>query len=111
MNVHGEQCALRAVVEKAFVCQRSRRDRTNQLSFHQTFARGTELLADADTEALIDQTDQILIQRHVGNAGHWDTSPGVGGRTRSQRQPEHSMDEFGVFEKSFVEVAHSIHDQ
>jgi len=110
--VHGQQQGFGFFAQQLAVGQRARGDHTHHLALHRTFGSGdvSNLLANGDRFAQLDQACQIALDRVERHARHDDGLPrrlaafGDG-------DVEQAACLFGVLPEQLVKVAHPVEDE
>ena len=107
-----EQQVVGFLVEQRRVGERARRDDAGDRALHRTFGgvRVADLLADRHRLAQLQQLGQVLLDRVVGHAGHFDRRAGRCA-ARGERDVEQPRRLLGVVVEQLVEIAHAVEQQ
>ncbi len=99
------QIVVAVAAQQAGLDDRAGRDHADHFPPHQALpGHLTDLLADGHMVAFFDQPGQVVLDRVVGNAGHWH--PGAFGHVaRGEHDVQFPGGEFRVLVKRLVEIA------
>jgi hypothetical protein len=107
-----KQQIVALVIEQRRIRQRAGRDDARDLAFDRAFRgiRVTDLLADRNRLAELDELGEVLFDGVIGHACHLDRFA-CGSATRGQRDIEQARSVLRVVEEKLVEVAHAVEDE